>query len=69
MSRDTIRSPPRRVSLSGETLDGHDNRLRDPLARCETLELVRTLNTIEKPIVKKRLLEMVKSIATTLSDE
>ena len=69
MSQDTMRSPPRRVSLSGETPDGHGNRLRDPLARRETLELVQIYYTIEKPIVKKRLLEMVKSIATTLSDE
>ena len=69
MSQDTMKSSPRRVSRSGETLDGHGDQLRDPMARRETLELVRTYYTIEKPIVRKRISEMVKSIATTLSDE
>ena len=35
----------------------------------ETLELVRTYYTIEKPAVRKRIAEMVKSIATTLAGE
>jgi transcriptional regulator with XRE-family HTH domain len=69
MSQDTMKSSPRRVGRSGESLDGHGDQLRDPMARRETLELVRTYYTIEKPIVRKRISEMVKSIATTLSDE
>ena len=69
MSQDTMKSSPRRVGRSGELLDGHGDQLRDPMARRETLELVRTYYTIEKPIVRKRISEMVKSIATTLSDE
>jgi hypothetical protein len=32
-------------------------------------ELVRTYYTIEKPGVRKRIAEMVKSIATTLAGE
>jgi hypothetical protein len=39
------------------------------MARRETLELVRTYSTIEKPAVHKRIAEMVKSIATTLAGE
>jgi len=39
------------------------------MARRETLEVERTCYTIKKPIVRKRISEMVKSIATTLSDE
>ena len=57
------------MSRTGEVLDGCGDRLRDPMVRLETLELVRTYYTIEKPIVRKRISEMVKSIATTLSDE
>ena len=47
MSQDTIRGSPRRVSRNGETFDGHGDQLRDPMARSETLELVRTYYTIE----------------------
>ena len=43
--------------------------IKDPMARRETLELVRTYYTIEKPAVRKRIAEMVKSIATTLGGE
>jgi hypothetical protein len=39
------------------------------MALRETLELARTYYTIEKPIARKRISEMMKSIATTLSDE
>ena len=69
MSQDTMKSLPRCVSLAGEVLDGYGDQTRDPMARRETFELVRTYYTIEKPIVLKRIPEMVKSIATTLSDE
>ena len=64
-----MKSSLRCVSRAGEVLDGYGDQLRDPMARRETLELVRTNYTIEKPIVRKRISEMVKSIATTLSDE
>jgi hypothetical protein len=39
------------------------------MTRRETLELVRTYYTIEKPAVGKRIGQMVKSIATTLAGE
>ena len=69
MSQDTMKSSPRRIGRGGEVVNQHGDQLRDPMARRETLELVRTYYTIEKPIVRKRISEMVKSIATTLSDE
>ena len=69
MSLDTMKSLLRWVSWSGEALDSHGDQLRDPMAWCETLKMVRTYDTIERLIVRKRISEMVKSIATTLSDE
>jgi len=69
MPQDTMKSLPRRIRRDGEVVNQHCDQLRDPMARRQTLELVRTYYTIEKPIVRKRILEMVKSIATTLSDE
>ena len=69
MPQDTVKSLPRRIGRGGEVVNQHGDQLRDPMACHKTLELVRTYYTIEKPIVRKRILEMVKSIATTLSDE
>ena len=69
MSQDTMKSSPRRIGRGREVINQHGDQMRDPMARRETLELVRTYYTIEKPIVRKRISEMVKSIATTLSDE
>ena len=47
MSQDTMKSSPRCVSRAGEVLDGYGDQLRDPMARRETLALVRTFYTIE----------------------
>lgn len=69
MTENTMRSSPRRVSRGSEVVDMSDEQIKDPMARRETLELVRTYYTIEKPLVRKRILEMVKSIATTLAGE
>jgi transcriptional regulator with XRE-family HTH domain len=69
MSQDTMKSSPRRIGRGREVINQHGDQMCDPMARRETLELVRTYYTIEKPIVRKRISEMVKSIATTLSDE
>jgi len=69
MSQDTMKSSPCCVSRAGEVLNGYGDQLRNPMARRETLELVRTYYTIEKPIVRKRISEMLKSIATTLLEE
>jgi hypothetical protein len=41
----------------------------DPLARRETLELVRAYYKILDPKVRKRLFELTKSLSGTLADE
>ena len=69
MTENTMRSSPRRVSRGSEMLDLSDEQIKDTMARRETLELVRTYYLIEKPLVRKRISEMVKSIATTLAGE
>ena len=65
----TMRSSPRWISRgdSADVLNGE--QIKDPMAQRGTLELVRTYYTIEKPAVRKRIAEMVKSIATTLAGE
>ena len=68
MTDDTMRSSPRRVSR-GESIDFDDYNMRDPMARRETLELVRTYYSIERPKVRKRIAEMVKSLATTINEQ
>lgn len=69
ISENTMRSSPRWVSR-GDVMDAMTSQpLKDPMARRETLELVRAYYTIEKPAVRKRIAEMVKSIATTLAGE
>ena len=47
----------------------NSDQIKAPIVRLETLELVRTYYTIEKPAVRKRIAEMVKLIATTLAGE
>ena len=68
MTDDTMRSSPRRVSR-GESIDFNDYNVGDPMARRETLELVRTYYSIERPKVRKRIAEMVKSLATTINEK
>lgn len=69
MTENTMQSSPRRVSRGGDIVDLTDEQIKDPMARRETLELVRTYYSIDKPLVRKRISEMVKSIATTLAGE
>ena len=47
----------------------NSDQIKEPIERLETLELVRTYYTIEKLAVRKRIAEMVKSIATMLAGE
>ena len=64
MSEGTMCSSPRwiRRGDSAGALSG--DQIKDPMARRETLELVRTYYTIEKLAVSMWIAEMVKSIAT-----
>ena len=68
MSVDTMRSSPRLVSR-GENIDFDDDNVRDPMARRETLELVRTYYSIESSKVRKRISEMVKSLAAIINEQ
>ncbi|MEL0205107.1 MAG: helix-turn-helix transcriptional regulator [Alphaproteobacteria bacterium] len=69
MSENTMRSLPRRVSRGADDVDLSDEQTKDPMARRETLELVRTYYSIKTPLVRKRVSDMVKSIAVTLAGE
>jgi len=69
MSEITMKSSPRKVLQGADVSSISDEQIKDPMARRETLELVRTYYSIEKPIVRKRVSEMVKSIAVTLAGE
>ena len=68
MTDDTMRLSPRQVSR-GENIDFDDDNARDPMARRETLELVRTYYSIESLKVRKRISEMVKSLAATINEQ
>ena len=68
MTDDTMRSSPRRVSR-GENIDLDDDHVCNPMARRETLELVRTYYSIESSKVRKRVSEMVKSLASTVNEQ
>ena len=59
-------SLPQSVRDDADTGDG---QVKDPMARRETLELVRAYYSIEKPVVRKRVAELVKSIAMTLAGD
>lgn len=68
MCADTKASSPRRVS-TGSSADIDTQLRKYPMARRETLELVRTYYTIENPAVRKQLAGLVKAIASTVNDE
>ena len=68
MTNDTMRLSPRRVSRGGD-INFDDDNVRDPMARRETLELVRTFYSIESSKVRKRISEMVKSLAATINEQ
>ena len=69
MSEGTMRSSPRWINRgdNADVLNGE--QIKDPMTRRETLGLAQNYYTIEKPAVRKRIAEMVKSIATTLVAE
>ena len=73
MSENTMQSSPRRVAGSKDGDGNVEGRtgaaaILDPLARRETLELVRSYYNIESATARKRVAEMVKTIATTLTE-
>ena len=70
MSETTMQASPRRVGrgLDNVELDTTSG-VKDPMARRETLELVRAYYNIESANARKRVADMVKTIATTLTEE
>ena len=63
----TMRRPPRRVARGFDDGSAADGEVKDPMARRETLELVRGYYTIKLPAVSKPVSDMVGSIATALT--
>ena len=62
----TMRSSPQRLA-SGVDSDMPANEVvKDPMARQETLELVRVYYTIEDAGIRRRAADIVKSIAAAL---
>ena len=64
-----MRSSPRRVARGFDNGITPDAEVKDPMARRETLELVRAYYTIKQPAVRKRVSDMVRSIATALTGD
>ena len=69
MSETTMRSSPRRMVRGFDNSSAADGEVKDPMARRETLELVRAYYTIKQPAVGKRVSDMVRSIATALTGD
>lgn len=69
MTELTMQHSPRRMAQGGRVADFGDDKVKDPMARRETLELVRAYYTIERPVVRKRVSDMVKSIAVSLAGQ
>ena len=68
MSDNTVRSSPRKVA-TGQASTELVDEIKDPMARRETLELVRTYYSIEQVHVRRRIADMVKAIAATIKGE
>ena len=67
MTDDVMKSSPRRISRGGNH-DLDDDSICDSMVRRETLELVRAYYSIAQPKVRKRIAEMVKSVAVTINE-
>ena len=65
-----MQASPRRVARGlGKVAFDSAAAVKDPMARRETLELVRAYYNIESASARKRVADMVKTIATTLTEE
>lgn len=68
MSDTTLKASPRKIS-SNATADVVVDDTKDPMARRETLELVRSYYSIEQSHVRRRISDMVKAIANTINGD
>ena len=66
MTETTMRSSPRRVASGVDSGMPVNEAVKDPMARRETLELVRVYYTIEDAGIRRRAADIVKSIAAAL---
>ena len=64
-----MRSSPRRVVRGFDDGSAANGEVKDPMARRETLELVRAYYTIEQTAVRNRVSDMARSIATALTGD
>ena len=64
-----MRGSPRRVARGFDNCAAADGEVKDPMARREMLELVRAYYTIKQPALRKRVSDMVRSIATALTGD
>lgn len=66
MSSSTQSNSPRQIAFSDSRIETeiHSN---DPMAQRETLELVRTYYSVESPQLRKRIAEIVRAIAQTVT--
>ena len=69
MSSQTKLASPRKANINSKKIFLDQAIERDPMAKRETLELVRTYYSISQPHVRKRISEMIKSVAGTLKGE
>ena len=69
ISETTMRNSSWRLALGFDDDSAADGEVKDPMARRETLELVRAYYTIRQPAVYKRVSDMVRSIATALTGD
>lgn len=66
MTETTMRNSPRRVASGVDSGMPTNEAVKDPMARRETLELVRVYYTIEDAGIRGRAADIVKSIAAAL---
>ena len=65
MSDEVAAHSPRQIRGMAETPDAYEP---DPMAKRETLELVRAYYKIKEPRVRKRLFEMTKALGASTDD-
>ena len=58
MLETTMRRSPRRVARGFDDGSAADGKVKDPMARRETLELMRAYYTIKQPAVRKLVFDM-----------
>lgn len=68
MSPETKARSPRRISTGDARRDAGEDA-KDPMARRETLELVRAYYAIRQPAVRRQVAGLVKAVATTLDED